>query len=109
MSAAGMPDGAYTLGTFEVAVAEGKALLKSDLDRGVETLAGSVLTMDKAVANVQTMTGASLGVAVNLASANPARMLGLDPAIRPGTVGHFNRFGGDGRLVETILHGKAIN
>jgi len=109
MSAAGMPDGAYTLGMFDVAVAHGKALLKEDLDRGKETLAGSVLTMDKAVANVQAMTGASLGVAVNLASANPARLLGLDPAIRPGTVANFNRFGVDGALVGTILGGKAIN
>ncbi|SFS20614.1 N-acetylglucosamine-6-phosphate deacetylase [Granulicella pectinivorans] len=109
MSAAGMPDGAYTLGTFDVAVAEGKALLKSDLDRGKETLAGSILTMDKAVANVQAMTGASLGIAVNLASANPARMLGLEPAIRPGTVGNFNRFAASGRLEQTILRGKAVN
>jgi N-acetylglucosamine-6-phosphate deacetylase len=108
MSAAGMPDGAYTLGLFDVTVAHGKALLREDLERGKETLAGSVLTMDKAVANLQAMTGASLGLAVNLASANPARMLGLDPSIRPGSVANFNRFDADGTLVETILNGKTI-
>lgn len=105
MSAAGMPDGAYTLGLFDVAVAHGKALLREDLERGKETLAGSVLTMDKAVANLQAMTGTSLATAVNLASANPARLLGLDPAIRPGTPASFNRFSADGALLGTILHG----
>jgi N-acetylglucosamine-6-phosphate deacetylase len=108
MSAAGMPDGAYTLGMFEVAVAHGKALLKEDLDRGKETLAGSVLTMDRAVANVRAMTGITLGEAVNLASVNPSRMLGLDPAIRPGTAASFNRFGADGALAGTILKGISI-
>jgi N-acetylglucosamine-6-phosphate deacetylase len=108
MMAAGMPDGAYTLGMFDVAVAEGKALLRSDLELGKETLAGSILTMDKAVANVQAMTGVGLGVAVNLASANPARMLGMDPAIRVGAVGSFNRFGSDGGLVETVLRGQLV-
>ena len=109
MSAAGMPDGAYTLGTFEVAVAHGKALLKSDLDRGKETLAGSILTMDQAVANVRAMTGITLREAVNLASANPARMLGLDPAIRPGAVANFNRFDANGVLIGTILKGMPIH
>jgi N-acetylglucosamine-6-phosphate deacetylase len=108
MSAAGMPDGDYTLGMFDVAVAHGKALLREDLERGKETLAGSVLTMDKAVANVRAMTGVTLGEAVNLASANPARLLGLDPAIRPGTIANFNRFGADGALVGTILKGRSI-
>ena len=108
MSAAGMPDGDYTLGMFDVAVAHGKALLREDLERGKETLAGSVLTMDKAVANVRAMTGVTLGEAVNLASANPARLLGLDPAIRPGTIANFNRFGADGALVGTILEGRSI-
>ncbi len=106
MAAAGMPDGAYRLGTFEVAVARGRALLRSDLEAGKETLAGSVLTMDRAVENLQRFTGASLATAVRLASANPARLLGLVPATLPGTRANFNRFGADGRLVETLLGGE---
>ncbi len=51
MSAAGMPDGDYTLGGFAVQVKEGRAMA-----RGV--LAGSVLTLDHALANFVAFTGA---------------------------------------------------
>ena len=54
MSATGVPDGTYTLGDFEVVVKDGVCLAG-------DTLAGSVLTMDRAVANVQKFTGTSLG------------------------------------------------
>ena len=50
ISATGMPEGNYMLGAFEVTVADGRCLLTADLANGVETLAGSVLTMDRAVA-----------------------------------------------------------
>jgi N-acetylglucosamine-6-phosphate deacetylase len=42
------------------------------------TLAGSALTMDAAVRNVVTAAGVGLVEAVRAASANPARLLGLD-------------------------------
>ena len=106
MSAAGMPDGAYRLGTFEVAVAHGRALLQSDLDQGKQTLAGSILTMDRAVTNLQAMTGAPLATAIRLVSTNPARLLGLTPATLPNTPANFNRFDQDGTLIETILQGS---
>jgi N-acetylglucosamine-6-phosphate deacetylase len=108
MSAAGMPEGIYTLGTFQVVVKNGRCQLQEDLEKGHETLAGSVLTMDRAVANLQAFTGASLATAVRLASANPARLLGLDAAIVPGSPAHFNRFSADGTLTQTILHGHPI-
>ncbi|HKD75985.1 MAG TPA: N-acetylglucosamine-6-phosphate deacetylase, partial [Ktedonobacterales bacterium] len=76
MSAAGMPDGRYKLGELDVDVADGRAMLAGDLERGAHTLAGSVLTMDRAVANLQQFTGASLADATRLASHNPAAMLG---------------------------------
>jgi N-acetylglucosamine-6-phosphate deacetylase len=110
MSATGMPDGDYMLGEFAVTVRDGKCVSAGDLANGVETLAGSVLTMDRAVANLQHYTGASLTTAVRLASRNPARMLGLDQlgAVAVGQPANFNVFSADGTLQRTILHGRAV-
>jgi len=44
------------------------------------TLAGSVLSMDRAVANVQRFAGVSLGQAVEMATLSPARAMGCDRA-----------------------------
>ena len=101
MSAAGMPEGTYMLGTFEVTVADGRALANG-------TLAGSVLTMDRAVANLQRFTGASLATAVGLASTNPANLLGVDLALAPGRAANFNRFDASGELRATILEGRQV-
>jgi N-acetylglucosamine-6-phosphate deacetylase len=107
ISATGMPDGNYMLGDFAVKVFGGRCLSASDLAAGVETLAGSVLTMDRAVANLQRFTGASLATAVHLASRNPARILGLDRLceIAIGQPANFNIFSANGTLRRTILHG----
>jgi N-acetylglucosamine-6-phosphate deacetylase len=108
MSATGMPDGDYMLGTFHVTVANGRCYLADDLSRGTHTLAGSVLTMDRAVANLQAFTGATLATAVRLATINPATMLGLDSPLAPGQPANFNRFTAEGQLKSTILHGAPI-
>jgi len=110
ISATGMPDGEYMLGEFAVTVSEGRCQLASDLAAGVETLAGSVLTMDRAVGNLQRFTGASLATAVRLASRNPARMLGLDELgeIAVGRAANFNVYSAEGSLVRTILRGRAM-
>lgn len=71
MAAAAMPTGRYTLGSQAVAVDETGARL----DDG--TLAGSVLTMDRAVRNMVTLGGASIADALTMATAVPARVLGL--------------------------------
>jgi N-acetylglucosamine-6-phosphate deacetylase len=111
ISATGMPDGKYMLGELEVTVADGRCLSTSDLAKGVETLAGSVLTMDRAVANLQRFTGASLATAVRLASRNPARMLGLKDLgqIVVGRPANFNAFSADGSLHHTMLHGQVVD
>jgi N-acetylglucosamine-6-phosphate deacetylase len=111
MAAAGMPDGEYTLGTFAVRVADGRAFAADDLTKGQHTLAGSVLTLDRAVANVQRFAGASLEVATGLASHNPAFLLGLERAIAyiaPGQPANFNVFDAAGNLRRTLLHGAAL-
>jgi N-acetylglucosamine-6-phosphate deacetylase len=101
MSATGMPDGIYTLGNFSVEVKDGVCLANG-------TLAGSVLTMDTAVANLQRFTGASLGTAVRLASCNPARMLGMEDlsAMRPGCPANFNIFDQAGHRTGSIFNGR---
>jgi N-acetylglucosamine-6-phosphate deacetylase len=111
MSAAGMPDGEYMLGTFAVKVAEGRAFAADDLTGGKETLAGSVLTLSRAVENLQRFTGAPLEVATRLASRNPAELMGVDDTV--GVVGlgqpaNFNIFNGSGKLEKTLLHGTAV-
>ncbi|MGB7548282.1 MAG: N-acetylglucosamine-6-phosphate deacetylase, partial [Terracidiphilus sp.] len=70
MSATGMPDGEYQLGGFAVQVANGRAMA-----RGV--LAGSVLTLDRALANFVEFTGATVEQGLRLLTVNPAAMTGL--------------------------------
>ncbi len=101
MSATGMPDGTYMLGDFPVEVKNGVCLTEG-------TLAGSVLTMDEAVANARRFTGTSLETAVRLASRNPARMLGMErlTAMSAGSAAQFNVYDVDGRRVAGIFHGQ---
>jgi N-acetylglucosamine-6-phosphate deacetylase len=72
ISAAGMPDGVYSFEGARVTVTDGAARL----DDG--TLAGSTLTMDRALANVVKATGRPLGEMIQCASQNPARAIHLE-------------------------------
>jgi N-acetylglucosamine-6-phosphate deacetylase len=110
ISATGMPDANYLLGELEVTVKNGRCLLTSDLAKGTETLAGSALTMDRAVANLCRFTGATLATAVRLANRNPARMLGLDDLgeIAVGRPANFNLYSAAGELRQTILRGRVL-
>lgn len=74
ISATGMPEGEYRLGDLEVTVTNGRCTLAGSAG----TLAGSVLTMDCAVANLAAFARAELPEAVALATRNPARLLGLE-------------------------------
>jgi N-acetylglucosamine-6-phosphate deacetylase len=100
MAATGMPDGTYTLGDFPVEVKDGVC-------RSNGALAGSVLTMDRAVENVQSFTGTDLGTAVRLASHNPATMLGMEQVgeIVVGGAADFNVFDAEGRFAGSVLGG----
>lgn len=86
MAAAGMPPGDYLLGGRAV-IADGTAARLPD-----GTLAGSLLTLDRAVRNMVQWTGASVADALTMASAVPARLLG---AAQIGTI----RAGADADLV----------
>ena len=70
ISATGMPDGKYQLGTFEVKVSGSVA-------RNTEgKLAGSTLTLDRALRNMVAL-GVPLASALRMVTANPARQIGL--------------------------------
>jgi len=72
ISAAGLPDGSYVLGGQAVQVSGGEPRL------GDGTLAGSTLTMDAALRRAVRSGGLSVGQASAAASANPARVLGIE-------------------------------
>lgn len=74
IAATGMPDGDYLLGVAPVHVREGRAVLAE----AHGTIAGSTLTMDAAARNAVRMLGVTVEQAVAMASANPARLLGLE-------------------------------
>ena len=71
MAASGQPVGTQRIGELEVKVAEGRAVLAA----APETLAGSVVTMDHAVANLVS-AGISMTDAVSAATEIPARVVG---------------------------------
>lgn len=71
MRATGMPDGAYAIDQRAVTVRDGAVRLADG------TLAGSVLTMDRAFRNVLTATGRPLSDLWPLTSRNAARAIGL--------------------------------
>lgn len=71
MAAAAHVDGAYRLGELDVRVRDGRALL----DDGV-TIAGSTLTLDRAVRTAIVDLGLSASDAVGAATAVPAAVLG---------------------------------
>ena len=71
MRAKGMPEGLSELGGQKVYVKDGTARLEDG------TIAGSVLTFDKAFRNMMEFTGAAPEEAVRMSSVNQAREFGL--------------------------------
>lgn len=101
ISATGMPDGRYHLGSMEVDLKDGRCELGG-------RLAGSVLTMDRAVSNLASFAGWELRAAVAAATSNPARVLGDDNkgALAPGTDADFIVLDGEGRVLRTFVGGE---
>jgi N-acetylglucosamine-6-phosphate deacetylase len=99
ISATGMPDGKYKLGGFDVEVSGDRAMHNG-------RLAGSVLTLDRAVRNVM-HAAYSLERAVQLASAHPARVLGSDfPKIAVNQAANLVVLSDSGRVRATITRGR---
>jgi N-acetylglucosamine-6-phosphate deacetylase len=101
ISATGMPDGRYRLGTFEVEVKNGRCLVDGKL-------AGSVLTMDRAVRNVMEFAHWDLQQTLRLATLNPARVAGLANRgkLAAGTEADFVVLSPSGEVRNTIIRGE---
>jgi N-acetylglucosamine-6-phosphate deacetylase len=77
IGAAGAPDGRYVLGSIEIDVADGRAVVA-----GTDTLAGSTLTPDRALRTVVNDCGISLHDAVGALTNTPAVAIGEpDPGL----------------------------
>ena len=103
MSATGMPDGEYQLGGFPVQVENGRATA-----RGV--LAGSVLTLDRALGNFVEFTGATVEQGLRLLTANPAAMTGLDQAgcLRVGGAADLVAVDAAGKMIASMVSGQLL-
>lgn len=102
MSATGMPDGEYQLGDFPVRVANGRAMIG-------DALAGSVLTLDKALKNFVAFTGASVQDGLRLMTANPAAMTGFEDrgSLAVGGPADFVVVDANGNLLASVVGGVA--
>lgn len=103
ISATGMPDGRYQLGPIEVDVKDGKCTSGG-------SLAGSVLTMDRAVRNIMQFAGWSLRESVRAATLNPAHAAGLAShhgVLAAGADADFLVMSHSGEVLKTIVRGRA--
>jgi N-acetylglucosamine-6-phosphate deacetylase len=102
ISATGMPGGTYSLGGFEVKVKGDRCELEGKL-------AGSVLTLDRAIRNVMDLAGWKLQRAVKLATLNPAKLLGISDQrgmLAPGRRADMVVLTMQGKVAHTILAGE---
>jgi N-acetylglucosamine-6-phosphate deacetylase len=102
-----------TLGAADTEFVLGGTRIRADGGRltGPDgTLAGAQLDMASAVGNATRMMGIELAVAARMASANPARVLGLAGergTIAPGLAADLVLLGADGEVLETWIDGRS--
>lgn len=105
MRAAGLPPGEYTLGGQPVTMQNGECRLADG------TLAGSVLTMERALKNFVAATGWTLAQAWPVSSYVPARTLGLHQKfglISPGYAADLVVLDAELDVVATIVDGRIV-
>jgi len=103
ISAAGMPDGRYQLGPFEVELKAGRCLIG-------DRLAGSALTMDRAVRNLMNFAKVDLQQAVRAATINPSRIVGAQKngVLEPGADANFVVLTSAGEVRATVIKGAVV-
>jgi N-acetylglucosamine-6-phosphate deacetylase len=106
--AAGLEPGTYQIGRMDVSVEARRVTLASD----PSTLAGSVLTLDTAVANLVTVVGLPLDAAIRAASSTPARAAGCEASglgtLRVGAPADIVVLEPDLSVAATIVAGEAV-
>jgi N-acetylglucosamine-6-phosphate deacetylase len=103
--AAGMADGTYDLGGQLVTVKEGVARIATG------SLAGSTLTMNRAVRNAMAAADLSLAEALRMASYNPARVIGMEKkkgSLEPGKDADIVLLDDELKVVLTMVGGKVV-
>ena len=102
VQATGLPDGEYMLGDHPIFVKDGAARLEEG------NLAGSTLTMLRAVNNMIGVVGVSISDAFRMASHNPAQSIGLKDRgwIREGNRADFVILTDGFGVQKTIIAGK---
>lgn len=106
MMACGMPEGHYSLGGQDVFVKEGAARLKEG------TLAGSILTLDRAIRNVYKNTKYNLCDIIRMATYNGAKHCGFQSKkglVREGYDADLVLFDDDINIKKVIIAGKIFN
>jgi N-acetylglucosamine-6-phosphate deacetylase len=104
MAAAGAGDGRYRLGNLDVDVADGVARLTEG-----NSIAGSTLTLDVAVARAVQNVGLSPLAAVEAATIIPARTLGVEDRfgrLEPGHVADAVLFDGEWQVRDVWIDGR---
>lgn len=112
MAAAGAHDGAYRLGSLDVTVRGGTALLSRELARGIETIAGSTLLLDHALRLAVTSLALSPIDAVTALTRTPARVLGLDASlglVAPGYAADLVVWNDDWTVHEVWAAGRRLD
>jgi N-acetylglucosamine-6-phosphate deacetylase len=105
ISAAGMPDGDYRLGELAVQVVNGRATANG-------VLAGSTLTLDRALANFIHFTGAPLEQALPLLTTNPASMTGFGDQAASLAVGQpasLVAVDQAGNMLASVVNGETVS
>lgn len=110
MAAAAAEEGEYTLGGLRVAVRAGEARLVTE-DGSPGSIAGSTLTMDKAVCFSITEAGVAPEHALAAATLNPAAMAGLEDVGRlaPGAQADLVHLDETWQLRRVMRHGRWID
>jgi len=107
IQAAGLPDGEFRSHRHgeTIRIVNGESRLADG------TLAGSTLTMDRAVANMVKFTGASLPDAVRMATLTPARVAGADKekgSLAPGKDADLVLFSEGVKVAATVVRGEVV-
>lgn len=105
INAGGLSDGTYQVGELDVQVVDGIARTASG------SLAGSTVTLERAVRNMSVDGAVELERAVTMASLAPAKFLGIEArqgSLQPGHCADFAAIDRTGTVRNTWIDGRAI-
>lgn len=105
MRAGGLKDGVSEIGGQKVFIKNNSVRLSDG------TLAGSILTVNRAVKNIYENTNLTLNEAVNLATINPAKSIKVDDrkgSIEEGKDADITIFNDEFEVIQTIVGGKTV-